>query len=185
MSVTEPLTRKRLKELLDYDPETGIFTWKKREEGPAKWNARYAGKEAGSARRLGNNKIEYLVIKIAYKFYLAHRLAFLYMKGYWPNQMDHANGVGTDNRWRNLSNGTSSDNSCNQALSSNSSTGISGVHWITRIGRYHVSAMKNGKQYSGGFFTSKAEAAKKAKELYHELGFHENHGLTRKKRAVK
>ena len=185
MPATEPLTRKRLKELLDYNPETGVFTWKKRKEGPTKWNTRFAGKEAGTAYRSSSGKTEYIMIKIAGVDYRAHRLAFLYMEGYWPDQIDHANGIGTDNRWGNLSNGTPSDNHRNRALSSGSSTGISGVSWAPENGKYRVRIKKDGKRYSGGYFSDKEEAAKKAKELYNMFGFHQNHGLPRQERAAK
>lgn len=86
------LTQKRLKKLLYYNPDTGIFTWK--------INSRRSLKDAPA----GNlHPSGYIRIGIDSKEYRAHRLAFLYMEGYIPeNDVDHINRVRDDNRWKNL-----------------------------------------------------------------------------------
>ena len=82
------LTQERLKELLHYDPETGYFTWKISPN-----NAVKVGSVAGTSM---NN---YIRIIIDHKAYLAHRLAFLYMEGYFPeHEVDHINRIRDDNR---------------------------------------------------------------------------------------
>ena len=90
------LTQERLHEVLNYDPDTGIFTWKERPIETFKtvgagntWNTRYAGTVAGSKDKDG-----YIVVRIGGKRYFAHRLAFLYVHGYMPEQeIDHDNQV--------------------------------------------------------------------------------------------
>ncbi len=87
------LTQDRLKELLSYDPLTGVF---KRVISITR--AGKAGDIAGGARKSG-----YVSISVEGKLYLAHRLAWLYMYGHWPKQhIDHINGVTGDNRIENL-----------------------------------------------------------------------------------
>lgn len=87
------LTAGRLKELLTYDPETGVFIWRGWRSGSA-----VAGSVAGSLHSDG-----YVCIKIGRCLYRAHRLAFLYMTGSRPiGQVDHINMNRADNRWCNL-----------------------------------------------------------------------------------
>src|SRR5690349_15052213 len=85
------LTQQYLKEILHYDPETGVFIWYT-SRGHCK-----AGNVAGSLN------LGYILIGICNFKYQAHRLAWLYMTGEWPTfEIDHKNGVSSDNRWENL-----------------------------------------------------------------------------------
>jgi len=96
------LTQDYLKECLTYDPETGIFTWNRRSISHFKnshgcniWNSRWSNKEAGCLSGDG-----YLLIGIDYETYKAHRLAFLYMDGYIPeNYVDHKDKNKQDNEF--------------------------------------------------------------------------------------
>jgi len=73
---TETLTVERLREVLDYDPETGIFTWRFRQRASRGWNTRYAHKEAGCVARYPNG--DYRIIRVDAISYGAARLA-------WPH----------------------------------------------------------------------------------------------------
>ena len=87
------LSQKRLKEVLDYDPGTGNFTWIKSSSNRIK-----AGAEAGSIHPHG-----YRIIGVHGIRYRAHHLAFLWMAGSLPDDhVDHINRVKHDNRWENL-----------------------------------------------------------------------------------
>jgi len=114
------LTQARLKELLHYDPETGIFT------RLVRCSQMPAGSIAGSSDGRG-----YLQIKIDRRIYLNHRLAFLYMRGEFPPaHTDHKNGVVDDNRWANLRHATRSENLHNQGGPRRDNTsGFLGVCW--------------------------------------------------------
>lgn len=98
------LTQDRLKELVDYCPGTGTFTLKKYRGGRVK-----AGEKLGSMTSKG-----YIDIKVDGKTYKAHRLAFVYMEGSAPNEVDHINRVRDDNRWSNLRAITRGDNCRNR-----------------------------------------------------------------------
>ena len=87
------LTQSELKSLLHYDPETGLFTW----IAPLS-NRVQVGDVCSTVAPIG-----YILIGVRGQKLYAHRLAWLYMTGEWPeNQIDHINCVKTDNRWANL-----------------------------------------------------------------------------------
>ena len=87
------LTAARLRELLQYDPETGVFTRLVKTSNGIK-----VGDVAGTADARG-----YILIRVDGWLHLAHRLAWLHMTCEWPKGMiDHINGVRDDNRWSNL-----------------------------------------------------------------------------------
>lgn len=173
------LTQQYLKECLDYNPETGVFTWKerplhyfKREANGKGWNKRCAGTQAGAIDGKG-----YVQINLCGKLHRAHRLAFLFMEGRMPDgEVDHLNHVKTDNRWVNLRETDVSGNRTNQKLSSASTCGHTGVYFNRRRKKW-VAQIKKFSQirYLGSFDDIEdAVAARKQAEL--ELGFHPNHG---------
>jgi hypothetical protein len=99
------LTAELVRDLLDYAPESGIFIWKKDRSTKV-----HAGDIAGSLMANG-----YVKIGISSSYYLAHRLAWLWVTGEWPQeQIDHINRVIDDNRWVNLREATGSQNVANQ-----------------------------------------------------------------------
>ncbi len=101
------ITQERLKEVLNYDPETGVFTSKVR--------LGYRGKNVGDivGVEVTRSHTKYLTVQIdKYKTYL-HRLAYLYMTGEIPLVIDHEDGNGLNNKWSNLINGTQQHNNQN------------------------------------------------------------------------
>jgi hypothetical protein len=122
-----PLTADRLHELLDYDPLTGVFLWRVR-RGPRA----PAGRIAGSAWPNKSGKF-YRRIMVDGRMYLAHRLAWLYVKGQWPlYEVDHRDSDGLNNTWINLREATRAQQSANTVLHVDSTTGFKGV---TKRGR--------------------------------------------------
>ena len=116
------LTQARLKELLRYDPETGVFTW-------LVWrpNGVKAGDEAGAIHKACGG---YRKIKIDSRGYLASRLAWLYMTGELPTfRVDHEDTDKLNNRWCNLRPATASQNAANARLSRRNTSGFKGVHY--------------------------------------------------------
>ena len=125
------LTAERLREILHYDPETGIFTWRVRTSRCVK-----IGSECSHRGSIG-----YVVIQILSTPYSAHRLAWLHVTGSWPiGVIDHINGVRDDNRFCNLRDVSNTENLQNRRRpNKNTSSGFLGVHrvadaWVAQIG---------------------------------------------------
>lgn len=139
------LTKERLQSLLSYDEETGLFTWKVGRRGAN------AGDIAGSPDKDG-----YVGIRVDYKRYKAHRLAFLYMTGSWPkDQVDHVNLVKSDNRWSNLREASVSQNAANRRVRSGKQY-LKGAY--PQANRWYSHIRKNGKAYYLGSFLTEEEA---------------------------
>lgn len=113
------LTQNRLKELLTYDPATGVFRWS---ETPRKGVR--AGHVAGNITRDGKG-VRIRIDRISYK---AHRLAWLYVHGDWPSgEIDHAKGTPYDNRFTNLRDASHTQNMGNAKRRQDNSSGFKGV----------------------------------------------------------
>lgn len=144
------LSASLLRELLDYDPATGVFTWR-----VTLSNVRPAGSVAGTIE--GNG---YCQIQIARVVHKAHRLAWLYVHGEWPQRdIDHKNGNRADNRIANLRPATRSQNLQNQHHArSDSRCGLQGVS-LHQSGRWRARIQSaDGKRRHLGFFDSPQEA---------------------------
>ena len=147
----ERITQERLKELLSFDPSTGVFVWKATRRGKAR-----AGEVAGTFDSYG-----YRQIKIDGKLYLSHRLAWFFLHGRLPvNQIDHINGVRSDNRLVNLREANSAQNQQNQRMAqvSNRSSGLLGVSWHKHEQRWRAQIKLHGKKLHLGYFDTKEEA---------------------------
>lgn len=162
---TANLTAERLRELLDYDAETGVFRWR-----VTRTRAK-AGNVAGS-RRNG-----YIVIGCDGTSYFAHRLAWLYVYGRWPAPLiDHINGVRSDNRLANLRECSHTKNMWNMRLSRANTSGVKGVTWNRLVGAWQALVIANGREHYGFFEdVQSAEAAvRRCRERVH--GEFANHG---------
>ena len=114
------IIQKRLKEILHYDPETGIFRWLVTRGG------RTPGTIAGSINKLSG----YRHIRINGKIYRAARLAHLYVEGYFPeHDMDHRDRNKNNDAWENLRHVSRLCNTRNRKIHCNNTSGITGVHW--------------------------------------------------------
>ena len=144
------LTQKRLKEVLHYDPETGDFTWK----------VNRGGARIGRVCSKGTMNNGYSQIRIDYKPYLAHRLAHLYMEGYFPeHDMDHKFGVRDDNRWAKLSHVSRVCNTQNRVISSRSTSGFPGVGWDGYNNKWRVDIRAQYKSHYLGRYADPLEGA--------------------------
>lgn len=159
-------TQEILKEFFNYNPDTGVFTRIKSTSKVA-----LKGSIAG-----GMTKNGYLIISVGKNRHYAHRLAFLYVEGKFPEVIvDHINGDKSDNRWLNLRQATYSENNCNNKRGT-SNTGYKGVTLGTD-GYYHANCTLNGKMYQKVFKTLE-EAVQFATEHREKLhGDFVNHGL--------
>lgn len=144
------LTQARLKELLDYDKVTGIFTWNKKRRGRCK-----RGSVAGCPTQDG-----YIDITVDGIRYLAHRLAWLWVNGEFPEHgLDHINRIRDDNRIKNLRLATASENKQNEKRHRNNKSGIVGVSWNKEQQKWLAQIMVNGKTIYLGKYSTIEEAS--------------------------
>ena len=170
MKTVKELTPERLKSLLNYNPETGEFTWlvNRRRD--------LVGKIAGCSKHAGGGKF-YTYVKIDGKQYYAHRLAWLYTFGAWPeNQIDHVNQDSLNNRLSNLRDVTGSENLNNQKMSKNNLSGVTGVIFRNKSQKWEACIRVNGKLIHLGLFNLKADAIVARKNAEVKYNFHPNHG---------
>jgi HNH endonuclease/AP2 domain len=158
------LTQEFLKEMLDYDPLTGIFTWKVSLQNKVK-----IGQVAGYIRKDG-----YRFITVNGTKYRAHRLAWFYVYGVWPTKdLDHRYGIRDDNRISELREATKSQNAANTSKHKDNTSGFKGVCWDKQAKKWKARIMINGKNKTLGLFDIIEEAAlavnKAALELYNDF----------------
>lgn len=158
------ITQDQLKEVLDYNPETGVLTWKIT-RGRAT-----AGNEAGTL-----NKSGYVNIKINGRVYKAHRLAYLYVHGYTPNEVGHDNQNCSDNRILNLIDLSHAENMKNKKVYKNNKSGVPGVTWHKKIKQWQVHIRVNDKSIHLGYFKELNEAVEVRNKAKADCNFHVNH----------
>ncbi len=160
------ITQELLKEFLNYDPDTGVFTWKIARKG-----------SPGKGRRAGGLDYEgYTRIKIDYKNYRASRLAWLYMNGREPEgQIDHIDGDRSNDSISNLRDVDQTTNGQNQRKNSSNTSGITGVCWHKKQGKWMAYIGGVNRVYLG-YFSEKSDAIAARKNAHVELGYHKNHG---------
>ena len=140
----------RLKELLIYDPETGVFKHNLARQGVT------VGAKAGYVNSDG-----YVYIVLDKKKYVAHRLIWLYLYGHWPtNQLDHINRIRHDNRLINLREVTIKENRQNLNLTSKNKSGVRGVSFDKPTNLWRANIQVNGKTINLGRYDTIEKAAK-------------------------
>lgn len=134
---------------VDYDPETGIFTW------PKTLKNQWAGKQAGTIVTKG-----YRQIMLGQCHYMAHRLAWFLVTGQWPSsQIDHINGIKDDNRFANLREASNRENKQNSSIRADNTSGFKGVSYSKQACKWSAYIYVNGKQKKLGLFARKENAA--------------------------
>lgn len=160
------LTQKRLKEVIHYNLDTGIFTWIRRHG----LNSMY-GKAAGTNHNRG-----YRSIGVDGKIYLAHRLAWLYVNGYFPKQVDHIDHNRSNNKYINLRCANASINSKNRSKTSRNTSSVVGVYWCKLNKKWRARITFNRKCIQLGLFKDIKDAQKARECAKVKYDFHKNHG---------
>lgn len=160
--MTKKLNQERLKQVLKYEPESGVFTWKcVRSSALVGCVAGHTSKQTG-----------YRIIGVDGCLFLAHRLAWMYMHGEFPpNSIDHIDRNRQNNSICNLRPATQSQNAFNSTARSTNKSGFKGVSWCSSTRKWRSTAMINGKQKSLGRYTEIEDAAS-AYKAFSEV----NHG---------
>lgn len=162
------LTQERLKELLDYSPETGLFYWK----------VERGGKHVGAVAGCTKGDFGYIIIGLDNRLYRAHQLAWFWMTGEWPSRfIDHRDTNKSNNRWRNLRLATKSQNMANMPAPIHNTSGLKGASRYRAGDSYgkpwQASISKDKKTFHLGHFATAAEAhvayVSAAKRLFGEF----------------
>lgn len=173
------ITQEHLKTVLSYNKDTGLFYWKRHPLGDLaspsqqkRWASAFIGKKAGCLKNTG-----YIVIRIAGKYYQAHRLAWLYIYGKHPeNEIDHIDGNKANNAIANLRDVNNKTNLRNASLSKRNQSGVCGVFWHKSNKKWFAQIGYNNQVIKLGFFDDFFEAVCVRRSKQNELGFHKNHG---------
>jgi len=162
------ITQKYVKSILNYDKETGIFTWK-----VAKGSRGKIGNIAGNVKKDSGR----IVIVIDKKNYKAHRLAWLYEYGYMPKEhIDHKNHNTLDNSIKNLRLVTHQVNMKNRSIPKHNTSGVMGVCWSEKRNRWYAQIALDRKNKFLGYFTDFSDAVNARKNAEVLYGYYKNHG---------
>lgn len=167
MAKRHDISAEYARQLLDYDPETGILTWKARtpdmfkdgmrrdaEQECRRWNSKHAGKVAGGLHPRG-----YLTIAIEGVRYAQHRICWLIETGNWPKDgLDHKNGIRSNNQFKELREATDAQNQQNQKLRIDSTSGFRGVSWHKKASKWTAYIHIDGNKKYLGLYTDKESA---------------------------
>ena len=169
--ISDPLTPAEVRRLLDYDPVTGVLTWRHREDVLPRVNKRFVGKPAGCP----DGQYGYISVRLRDRLYQAHRLIWFYVTGQWPTAViDHIDGNPANNAWDNLREATRAENNRNRMRRRH---GLKGVTIEHRTGRWMAQIMLGKKNhYLGTFDTEEAAHAayiEASKRLHGEFARHD------------
>lgn len=181
MSSSQDLLIPIIRQRLDYDPDSGVLTWKdcgaeffESEKAYASFKSKFSGKAAGEVSPSGDYRRVFL-FKKAHK---AHRLAWAIYFGKWPEGViDHINGDTLDNRIKNLRDCSRSVNSRNSRKYKSNKSGLTGVSWHKSSGKWVAQITINGKRKHLGLFCDKFSAHKAWLSAKNENNFTERHGV--------
>lgn len=169
-----------LHSLFLYEPETGFLFWKKREgdsHSVSVFNSRFVGKKVGYVKKPKRSKTTYLATLIDKKYETVHRIIFAMHHGYMPEQVDHIDHDGMNNRIENLRASNSKDNSRNLPMQKSNKSGHIGVNWHKSAKKWQARAVdKNGKRVDLGRFDDINDAIAIRKKYEVEFGYYENRG---------
>ncbi len=161
-NVMAQITADVARSLLNYDKNTGEFTWRISRKSAKR------GDKAGSLNTIG-----YLTIRVNYKLYYGHRLAWLIVKGVWPARLDHKNLDKSDNRFSNLRLASHRENHGNTPKYKNNTSGIKGVSRNNQKNAWDAYITIYGRKKHLGRFDKKEDASlayqKAAKEHFGEF----------------
>lgn len=169
-----------IRELLDYDPGTGLFVWKPRARKWCKSQRSFAAFKVtneGNRAFTSKNSDGYFTGAFLGLPVKAHQIAWAHHYGEWPESwIDHINGDRSDNRISNLRLVDGAGNARNRKRAANNTSGVTGVGWQRRIQKWTAQIKVDGRPIHLGVFASKQDAIAARQLAERKHGFHPNHG---------
>lgn len=174
------ITHELLRQLVRFAPETNQYFWNPRPremfktEGSWKsWNTNWANKETFNAI----DGRGYCQAVVMLRHYNAHRIIWFYHYGAWPEgEIDHINGIRTDNRLENLRAVSPYENCRNKPRRVDNKSGCSGVNWLEKNKKWRVRIQHLGKNIEIGCFRELKDAISARKAAEQKYQYHPNHG---------
>ena len=163
------LTVELVKQVLNYDPNTGNLTW----ASSLHSKRMLSGQRAGSLiKGTGYRQVTFMG-----STYKEHRLIWFMQTGEWPKgEIDHINQIRSDNRWANLREVSKAENARNRGRNPHSKVGEVGIWYNKRTFKYVAEITYNGKKVFQKSYDNVEDAIRERKAKAIELGFHDNHG---------
>lgn len=165
-------TSEQLRTHFTYEPSTGLFKWNYDANGRCK---KKKGDIAGSILTMSCGK-KYVRLTAKGVYMMAHRAAFLWMHGFLPEEVDHKNGDGCDNRISNLRESNRKLNAKNLKQRVDNSSGETGVSWDKSRSKWMAHIHINGKMKNLGRFDDKESAIQTRRKAMTEYGYYPEHG---------
>ena len=174
-----------LSELLSYDAETGMLSWRARGihwftdgeqtavHNQKVWNAKFAGKPA---LNLSGSKRKHKRGTLLWRGVFAHRVIWKLVYGVEPDEVDHIDGDGSNNRLPNLRDVSHKINGRNVKRRNDNTSGYTGTLWDARISKWLAVVTVDGRRKQLGAFLTPAEASAARSDFLAQHGFHPNHG---------
>ena len=185
------VTKEYLDECFLYDKSTGELIWKKRPRHHYSNNGtyqafinNYAGKKAGRESK-GRYPPTYRRVVLKTYSFMVHRIIWKMVYDEWPDQIDHINGDGLDNRLKNLRSVTHGENCKNKRMMSTNKTGINGVSLDKKSGKWDARIRHDGKNEYLGQHECFFEACCIRKSTENKYGYHPNHGRLRRSSVIR
>lgn len=164
--------------LFSYDEETGFLYWKERHPINFKnniFNSKFKNKKVGSILQSDRSKTKYLATYAEGKNYAVHRIIFAMHHGYLPEQVDHIDHNGLNNKLSNLRGSNNFDNSRNLPMQKSNKSGHIGVNWHKAAKKWQARANdRDGKRIDLGRYDNIEDAIKVRKEYEIKFGYYEN-----------
>lgn len=146
----------------------GYLIWKKRDPltfGDKVFNSRFTSKIAGGISLSKRSKTPYVCVEINKKSYKVHRIIFAMHHGYMPEQVDHIDHNGLNNKIENLRPSNSKDNARNLPMQKSNKSGYIGVNWHKSAKKWQARAVDlSGKRIDLGRFDNIEDAIRVRKE---------------------
>lgn len=168
----EHLTAEIALRFLLWDPSTGKLYRKRIDR---RQRSGKLGREAGTIFKSGNTRYRRISVAGCGRF-MAHNLVWLIAYGHLPDELDHGDGDGLNNKLGNLADVGRPGNAKNRARYRSNTSGQSGVRWLNHVSRWQATIGVGGRNRSLGCFVSIGEAIRVRKRAERRFGYHANHG---------